>query len=81
MTYGKVRYQLPPYRDGTTHVIFEPFDFITHLAALVHKPRVSLTRFHSVCEVENNMSFDYAFKRADKNNYQAKASGKNKIIG
>jgi hypothetical protein len=26
-TYGKVRYQLKtPYRDGTTHVIFEPLD-------------------------------------------------------
>ena len=26
---GKVRYELKtPYRDGTTHVIFEPVDFI-----------------------------------------------------
>ena len=26
---GKVRYELKtPYRDGTTHVIFEPMDFI-----------------------------------------------------
>ena len=29
------RYQLEtPYRDGTTHVIFEPLDFIAKLAAL-----------------------------------------------
>ena len=43
---GKVRYQLKtPYRDGTTHVIFEPLDFIARLAALVPKPRVNLTRF------------------------------------
>ena len=42
-----VRYQLKtPYRDGTTHVIFEPPDFISRLAALVPKPRVNLTRFH-----------------------------------
>jgi hypothetical protein len=42
---GKVRYQLKiPYRDGTTHVIFEPLDFIARLAALVRKPRVNLTR-------------------------------------
>jgi hypothetical protein len=28
-TYGKVRYQLKtPYRDGTTHVIFERLDVI-----------------------------------------------------
>ena len=31
---GKVRYELKtPYRDGTTHVIFEPVDFIAKLAA------------------------------------------------
>jgi len=46
---GKVRYRLKtPYRDGTTHVIFEPEDFIAKLAALVPKPRVNLTRFHGV---------------------------------
>ena len=29
---GNVRYQLKtPYRDGTTHVIFEPLDFIARL--------------------------------------------------
>ena len=39
---GNVRYQLKtPYRDGTTHVIFEPLDFIARLAALVPKPRVN----------------------------------------
>ena len=44
-----MRYQLKtPYRDGTTHVIFEPLDFIARLAALVPKPRVNLTRFHGV---------------------------------
>ena len=36
------------YRDGTTHVIFEPLDFIARLAALVPKPRFNLTRFHGV---------------------------------
>lgn len=46
---GNVRYQLKtPYRDGTTHVIFEPLDFIARLAALVPKPRVNLTRYHGV---------------------------------
>ena len=46
---GKVRYQLKtPYRDGTTHVIFEPLDFMSRLAALVPKPRVNLTRYHGV---------------------------------
>jgi len=47
--HGKVRYELKtPYRDGTTHVIFEPVDFIAKLAALVPKPRINLTRFHGV---------------------------------
>jgi hypothetical protein len=46
---GNVRYRLKtPYRDGTTHVIFQPLDFIARLAALVPKPRVNLTRFHGV---------------------------------
>jgi hypothetical protein len=46
---GNVRYQLKtPYRDGTTHIVFEPMDFLSKLAALVPKPRVNLTRFHGV---------------------------------
>jgi len=46
---GNIRYRLKtPYQDGTTHVIFEPLDFIARLAALVPKPRVNLTRFHGV---------------------------------
>ena len=47
--HGQVRYSLKnPWRDGTTHVIFEPPDLIARLAALVPKPRVNLTRFHGV---------------------------------
>ena len=46
---GDIRYSLKtPYRDGTTHVIFEPLDFIARLAALIPRPRVNLTRFHGV---------------------------------
>ena len=49
MPNGTIRYQLKtPYRDGTTHVIFKPLDFISRLAALVPKPRVNLTRYHGV---------------------------------
>jgi len=51
---GKVRYELKtPYRDGTTHVFFEPLDFIARLAALVPKPRVNLTRFHGLFAPNN----------------------------
>lgn len=46
---GNIRYALKtPYRDGTTHVIFEPEDFIARLAALVPRPRAHLTRYHGV---------------------------------
>jgi hypothetical protein len=46
---GNIRYTLKkPYRDGTTEVIFEPFDFLARLAALVPLPRVHLTRYHGV---------------------------------
>ncbi|MBK9665563.1 MAG: transposase [Gammaproteobacteria bacterium] len=49
MRQGKVVYLLKtPYRDGTTHVVFEPLDFIARLAALVPRPRVNLTRYHGV---------------------------------
>ncbi len=50
----QISYQLKtPYRDGTTHVIFNrgglpPLDFLARLAALVPRPRVNLTRFHGV---------------------------------
>ena len=37
-----------PYRDGTTHIVLEPLDFIARLAALVPPPRMHLTRFHGV---------------------------------
>jgi hypothetical protein len=46
---GNIRYKLKtPYRDGTTHVIFEPLDFMARLAALIPRPRANLTRFHGV---------------------------------
>ena len=46
---GKVCYALKtPYRDGTTHVIFEPLDFMAKLAALTPAPRRNLTRYHGV---------------------------------
>jgi len=43
---GDIGYSLKtPYRDGTTHVIFEPLDFIARLAALAPPQRLNLTRF------------------------------------
>jgi hypothetical protein len=46
---GYVRYALKtPYRDGTTHIVIEPLDFMARLAALVPPPRMHLTRYHGV---------------------------------
>ena len=36
------------FRDGTTHVLFEPEDFIARLAALVPRPRAHLVRYHGL---------------------------------
>jgi hypothetical protein len=44
--HGKVRYELnTPYRDGTSHVFFDPIDFIGKLVSLIPPPRLNLTRF------------------------------------
>ena len=46
---GLVVYELKhPFRDGTTHVLFEPLDFMARLAALIPRPRTHLIRFHGL---------------------------------
>ena len=46
---GLVVYELKrPFANGTTHVFFEPADFIARLAALVPRPRAHLTRYHGL---------------------------------
>jgi hypothetical protein len=46
---GRVAYALKnPYRDGSTHVVFEPLDFVAKLAALVPPSRFNLVRYHGV---------------------------------
>jgi len=46
---GEVVLQLKtPYRDGTTHVVMAPLEFLQRLAALVPRPRLHLIRFHGV---------------------------------
>ena len=46
---GRVRYRFKkPWRDGTTHVVFEPLEFLEKLAALVPAPKAHLVRYHGV---------------------------------
>jgi hypothetical protein len=45
---GQVVLQLKsPYKDGTTHIVMEPLEFMERLAALVPRPRLHLIRFHA----------------------------------
>jgi hypothetical protein len=71
-----VRYALKtPYRDGTTHVIFEPEDFIARLAALVPKSRAQLTRYHGVFAPANPGSGQRRARNPRRRANQAKERG------
>jgi hypothetical protein len=37
-----------PYRDGTTHIVMSPLEFMQRLAALIPRPRLNLIRFNGV---------------------------------
>jgi hypothetical protein len=46
---GRLLYELRnPWRDGTTHVVFDPEVFIERLAALIPPPRAHLQTYHGV---------------------------------
>ena len=46
---GQVVLQLKsPYKDGTSHIVMEPLEFMERLAALMPRPRLHLIRFHGV---------------------------------
>ena len=46
---GRLLYRLKRrWRDGTSHVIFEPLELIEKLAALVPPPRFHLVRYHGI---------------------------------
>ena len=46
---GRILYRLRHrWRDGTTHVVFEPLDLVARLAALVPPPRANLVRYHGI---------------------------------
>jgi len=36
------------FKDGTTHIVMSPLEFMQRLAALVPRPRLHLIRFHGV---------------------------------
>ena len=45
-TQGQIVYKLKtPYRNGTTHIVLDPLDFLSRLASLIPRPRIHLIRF------------------------------------
>ena len=71
-----MRYALKtPYRDGTTHVIFEPLDFIARLAALIPSPQANLTRYHGVFAAHHRLRAKIVPGRAEKEKGRAERSG------
>jgi len=46
---GRVRLELKhPWSDGTTHLLFEPVEFLEKLAALTPRPEINLVLYHGV---------------------------------
>ena len=46
---GQVRLQRrQPWADGTTHLVFDPLEFLGRLAVLVPRPRINLLLYHGV---------------------------------
>jgi hypothetical protein len=46
---GRVRLELKrPWGDGTTHLLFEPVEFLEKLAALTPRPEINLVLYHGV---------------------------------
>jgi hypothetical protein len=43
------------WRDGTTHLVMSPLEFMQRLAALVPRPRLHLIRFHGVLAPNANI--------------------------
>jgi len=49
LSNGRILYRLRHrWRDGTTHVVFEPLDLVARLAALVPPPRTNTVRYHGI---------------------------------
>jgi len=48
-TNGKILYEMKRrFSDGTTHIVFEPLEFLEKLVALIPKPRAHQVLYHGV---------------------------------
>jgi hypothetical protein len=49
LTDGRLLYRLKRrWRNGTTHVVFQPLELVEKLAAIVPPPRIHMIRYHGV---------------------------------
>jgi len=65
---GQISLELKtPWRDGTTHVVHAPLDFIAKLAALIPRPHRNLVLYHGVLAARSKL-------RASVVNYEREAS-------
>src|SRR2546425_3890457 len=86
---GRLRYWFKTaWRDGTTHAIFEPLEFLAKLAALVPTPRAHLVRFHGLLGpaakwrpsiVPNNVTTEALPDSPDISTITAASSGANPV--
>jgi hypothetical protein len=78
---SNIRYELKtPYRNGTTHIFFEPLDFISKLAALVPVPRVNLTRYHGIFAPHHSHRAEIVNTKDDKKQYTQAEGVKSEIV-
>ncbi len=60
---GRILMELKtPFWDGSTHILFEPLEFLEKLAAVIPRPRVNLMRPRHVVDGTANASFPMAPK-------------------
>jgi len=53
---GQISLELKtPWRDGTTHVVHDPLDFIAKLAALIPRPHKNLVLYHGVLAARSKL--------------------------
>ncbi len=83
---GQVVLQLKsPYKDGTTHIVMEPLEFMERLAALVPRPRLHLIRFHGVlapnAKLRSKIVPAPAERAAETSSENAQASGASPRMG
>jgi len=64
-----------PYRDGTTHIVMHPQEFMQRLAALVPRPRLHLIRFHGVLAPNAKLRASVIPQRAQKDSAPAHEHG------